>query len=116
MSPKTFGLTDELDVLVSTNALMVIPFRSVTFTKGSFLHILISSSEWIGLETAAEVWPLISAAPSFPTGQGFLYILASQAGSLESFHEAALPEADWALFLHRTDRTMSISKAYSSAC
>ena len=88
MSPKTFGLTDELDAWLSTNALRVIPFRSVTGTKGSLLHILISSSEWVGLKTAAEVWPLISAALSFPTGQSFLYllpVLASQAASLESF-------------------------------
>ena len=100
MSPKTFGLTDEFDVLVSTNALMIIRFCSVTGTKGSFLLFLISSSKWVGRETAAEVWPLISAALSFPTGQGFLYL---QAGNMVSFHEAAPQEADWALSLRRTE-------------
>ena len=101
MSTKTCGLTDEFDVLVSTNALIVFPFRSVTGTKGSFLLILISSSEWVGRETAAEVWPLISAALSFPTVHNFHEVLSAHTSGLMGVHvvEAAAHFPQEACFL-----------------
>ena len=58
----TLGWRDEFVVPVSTRALMVVPFDSLTGTDRKLLLLI----KGVGLEFPADARPLTSAARSFP--------------------------------------------------